>query len=307
LIFGAFTFLVWQGNQQDAGEEEIEANRSGFFEHLIWVPLGMAVIPAAIYMLSYAPFFGAGFTFSQWRELQYQMWYYHSHLKATHQYQSTWWQWPLAQRPVWYGVQYFDNGIVGNTYANGSPLLYWSFFGAVPYALILWWQREKYRQMLVLSIGFFGQWLPWALSPRIAYAYHFLPAAIFGILAVAVTIDDLWFLGERQKQEERIPLWPYAALGFLAILLANGLAIGKDATFRIALSVVLGVIFVGLGFLLGQSGDRIKSPRLTSWQYVAILYTVLLVGAFVFFYPIYSNWPLAKIEVDARMWLTSWR
>ncbi|MFN8542317.1 MAG: hypothetical protein U0232_33170 [Thermomicrobiales bacterium] len=92
---------------------------------------------------------------------------------------------------------------------------------------MLWWQREKYRQMLVLAIGFFGQWMPWALIPRIAYAYHFLPAAIFGILAVAVTIDDLWYLGERQKQDERVPLWPYAALGVVAIALGVGLAWGK--------------------------------------------------------------------------------
>lgn len=307
LLFGAFTFLVWQGNQQDASEEEQLLNRQGFIEHLIWVPLGMAVLPAAIYMLSYGPFFGAGFTLGQFKELQYQMWYYHSHLKATHQYQSTWWQWPLTQRPVWYGVQYFDNGIVGNTYANGNPLLYWSFFGAVPYALILWWQREKYRQMLVLSIGFFGQWLPWALVPRIAYAYHFLPAAIFGILAVAVTIDDLWYLGERQKQDDRVPLWPYAALGVIAILLGVGLAWGKDETFKLVLSIMLGVIFAAVGLAATQGGQRFRSLGLTNWKYIAIIYTAIIVAAFVFFYPIYSNWALAKVEVDARMWISSWR
>jgi dolichyl-phosphate-mannose--protein O-mannosyl transferase len=230
-------------------DEVREASRAGFLQHLIWVPIGMAVLPAAVYLFTYLPFFTAGFTFDQFKELQRQMYVYHTNLKATHQFQSAWWQWPLAQRPVWYGVEYFREGIVGNTYANGNPLLYWSFFAAVPYALVLWWQREQYRQMLVLAIGFFGQWLPWALVPRIAYAYHFLPAAIFGIIAVAVTVDDLWQLGERQIAERRRPIWQYAAIG----------------------------------------------------------YTIVIIAAFIFFYPIYTNWPLTKLEIDARMWFDSWR
>jgi dolichyl-phosphate-mannose-protein mannosyltransferase len=250
LLFGTFIALLWQGNQREASDEERQLSRQGLIQHLIWVPLGMAVLPAAIYMLTYVPFFTAGFTVDQFRELQWQMYNYHATLVAEHAYASKWWQWPLAQRPVWYGVDYrFGEGIVGNTYANGNPLLYWSFFAAVPYALILWWQREKYRQMLVLTIGFFGQWLPWALVPRIAYAYHFLPAAIFGILAVAVTLDDLWYLGERQAETRTPPIWRYVTIG----------------------------------------------------------YTLLLVGAFVFFYPIYSNWGMSKPWIDARMWFASWR
>ena len=230
-------------------EEGRAAYRAGFRQHLLWVPLFMAVLPAAIYMLTYGPFFGAGFSFQQFRDLQYQMYYYHSHLKDTHAYGSKWWQWPLTQRPVWYGVQYFSEGIVGYTYANGNPLLYWSFFAALPYALVLWWQRERYKELLVLAIGFFGQWLPWALVPRTAYVYHFLPAAIFGALAVAVTLNDLWELGDRQITAQRPPLWRYLAIGYI----------------------------------------------------------VAIVAAFVFFYPIYTNWPLNKAEFDARIWISTWR
>lgn len=246
MIRVAYLLIQWLTKRGEVRE----AARAGFLQHLIWVPLGMAVLPAAIYMFTYLPFFTAGFTIDEFRELQRQMYVYHTTLEATHQFQSAWWQWPLAQRPVWYGVDSrFAEGVVGNTYANGNPLLYWSFFAAVPYALLLWWQREKYRQMLVLGIGFFGQWLPWALVPRIAYAYHFLPAAIFGILAVAVTLDDLWQLGERQLAERRRPIWTYVAIG----------------------------------------------------------YTVVIIAAFIFFYPIYTNWPLTKPEIDARMWLDTWR
>jgi dolichyl-phosphate-mannose--protein O-mannosyl transferase len=46
--------------------------------------------------------------------------------------------------------------------------------------------------LTILTVGFFGQWLPWALSPRISFAYHFLPAVPFGTLAVAVVLARLW-------------------------------------------------------------------------------------------------------------------
>ena len=230
-------------------DEARQTSLAGFVQHLIWVPLGMAVVPAAVYMITYIPFFRAGFGWDLFRELQWQMYNYHSTLKATHAYQSAWWEWILARRPVWYGVKYEENGIVGYTYANGNPLLYWSFFAAVPYALLLWWQQEKYKQMLVLGIGFFGQWLPWALVPRIAYAYHFLPASIFGFLAVAVTLDDLWQLGERQIAAQRPPIWRYVAIG----------------------------------------------------------YTAVIVGAFIFFYPYYSGWPLTPDQFNMRLWFDKWR
>lgn len=240
-------YLLYQSLRAE-GEARM-ASRAGLVQHLIWVPLALAALPAAIYMASYIPFFGAGFSFDQFRELQWQMYNYHTTLKDQHPYGSKWWQWPLAQRPVWYGVEYLPDGRIGNTYANGNPLLYWSFFIAVPYTLAFWWQRERYRQMLVLAIGFFGQWLPWALIQRTAYVYHFLPAAIFGIIAVAITLDDFWQLGDGQVAAQRPPLWRYVAIGC----------------------------------------------------------TLVYVGAFIFFYPIYSNWPLTKPEFDARIWISTWR
>jgi dolichyl-phosphate-mannose--protein O-mannosyl transferase len=92
-------------------------------------------------------------------------------------------------RPVWYHVTR-EAGSVAHVYANGNPFLYWAFLPAV--AWVGWiWRRRHYPALIVLLIGFLGQWLPWALVPRIAYAYHFLPSAIFGCLAVAVCVADL--------------------------------------------------------------------------------------------------------------------
>ena len=62
--------------------------------------LYLVCVPA-IYLASYIPFFQAGYTSAQFVELQKQMWYYHTGLKATHPYSSKAWQWPMLTKAVW--------------------------------------------------------------------------------------------------------------------------------------------------------------------------------------------------------------
>ncbi len=202
-LYALFFSATGQTGPKKAGERLVQ--------HLIWVPLGLIALPLVVYLFSYLPFFLAGHTTDQLIELQRQMYYYHANLKATHAYQSTWFQWPAAWRPVWYSVTYGE-GVVANTYANGNPLLYWAFLPAVVYVTIRWW-ADRHPALPVLLIGFFGQWLPWALIPRIAYIYHFLPAAIFGILAVAVVVGELWEWGKRATAGRAL------AVGYVAVVL----------------------------------------------------------------------------------------
>jgi dolichyl-phosphate-mannose-protein mannosyltransferase len=167
------------------------------WQHLAWIAVGLVVIPLAIYLVSYIPFFLAGYDLPQFLELQRQILWYHTRLAATHGYHSYWWQWPLAARPVWYHVTY-GTETVANIYAQGNPILYWAFVPAVLWVAWRWW-RENRPALVVLLIGFFGQWLPWALVPRVAFMYHFLPAVPFGALAVAIVVFQLW-QGESWKR-----------------------------------------------------------------------------------------------------------
>ena len=197
LLVGAF--IAWQLYVHffsAAAQRVPRGAGEGLVQHLVWVPLALIALPLLVYLLSFVPFFLAGFSVDQLIELHRQMYWYHSNLKATHAYQSTWYQWPIAYRPVWYSVTYGEAGIAARTYANGNPLLYWTFLPAVCYVSARWW-ADRHPALPVLLIGFFGQWLPWALIPRIAYIYHFLPAAIFGIVAVAVVVGHLWEWGQQ--------------------------------------------------------------------------------------------------------------
>lgn len=131
------------------------------------------LIPLVIYFLCFIPFFMAGHTLAQWWELQRQMYYYHSHLNATHQYQSMAWQWPLLIRPVWFYVNYLKDS-VANIYNLGNPAVFWGGLVA------LFFSRNFY-----LLIFYFLLFSPFIFSPRIMFLHHYLPALPFLCLIIA--------------------------------------------------------------------------------------------------------------------------
>jgi len=200
--------LVRLGWESRRGGPEAAAARAGFRAHLLWVPLGLVALPAVVYLASYVPYFLVGFGWGDFVELQRQMYLYHTELDEPHEYYSRWWEWPLAIRPVWY---FLDRGADASAYiyANGNPLLYWAMLPAVWGLVVEWWRRHA--GLTVLLIGFFGQWLPWALSPRGAFAYHFLPSVPFGCLALGVLIVGAWRRGR---------WWRWLAAGYVVAVVA---------------------------------------------------------------------------------------
>ncbi len=188
---------------------KVRRDPAGLRAHLTWLPVGLGLIPVAVYLASYVPFFVAGHGAAQWVELQRQIFVYHTGLEATHRFQSAWWQWPLTLGPVWYWAKY-AGGTVAHVFANGNLTLHWLFLPAVSWLSVRWW-RTANPGIPVLLIGFFGQWLPWALSPRIAFAYHFLPAVPFGALALAVVVVGLIRRGG---------IWRVLAVAYLLIVVA---------------------------------------------------------------------------------------
>lgn len=143
-------------------------------------PLRYLLIAVATYILTFTPFITTGHTWEQWWELHRQMWYYHTHLVATHGYQSTPLQWIFGARPVWYWVEYGSNQL-SNIYVQGNPLILWT--GLV--ALILGVKglfKYPYSLFYILYAIFV---LPWIFSPRIMFYYHYLPSATFLCIILA--------------------------------------------------------------------------------------------------------------------------
>ncbi len=176
------------------------------------------IIPPVIYLLSYTPFFLLGHTPAQFIQLQQQMWWYHTGLKATHSYSSPWWSWPLNLYPVWYFVDYQGNKIA-NIFASGNPVIFWSGSIAILYSV---WEiiKKKSIKLLIIILGFFIFWLPWAISPRIMFLYHFSPCVPF----LSITLGY-----QLRKQKIILILLGLMVLSFIVIFpFLTGLPIPKE-------------------------------------------------------------------------------
>ncbi len=150
-----------------------------FFKNRSFSPKSIVIagrwllVAGLTYFISYAPFFFSNHTLSQFIELQKQMWSYHTHLQATHTYQSQPWQWVLGLRPVWYFTSH-PSSLQANIYAQSNPLFLW--LGLLSFLFL--------RFLLVL-IAYLSFLLPWLFSPRIMFFYHYLPSLPFLAIALA--------------------------------------------------------------------------------------------------------------------------
>lgn len=188
------------------------------WQELLGKTVLLGIVPILVYIASYAHMFALGFSWQFFWDVQQQMWWYHTNLVATHSYQSQPWQWLLDLRPVWMSVEYGDHGRA-NIYALGNPILLWSGLMAVAYAL--WRQLDRWSQgRWFLILSYFAFWVPWLISPRIMFFYHYFPSSVFLIALLAVSWQD-WRYSGTPPQQARRQLWLLAfivlAAGWLAI------------------------------------------------------------------------------------------
>lgn len=197
---------------------------AAIYTYLIFIPLLLKahqfrhiflflIIPALIYFLSYLPFFTLGHTPVQFIQLHQQMWWYHTHLKATHAYSSPWWSWPINLYPIWYFVDY-QKGSIANIFASGNPVVFW--LGSVAIMLtVLEVIKKKSINLIIILLGFFVFWLPWALSPRIMFLYHFSPSVPFLSLALGHQLNAA--LKDKINRKAVVACIILIFLGFIAI------------------------------------------------------------------------------------------
>lgn len=151
----------------------------------------LILIPPLIYLLSFSQFWLQGHTWQQFVDLHKQIYYYQTHLTATHSYQSAAWQWPLLTRPVWFHVDYQPE-TTANIYNLGNPIIFW--LGLIALIQGLSFTKLKDRPYGFLLISYLGLWLPFIASPRIMFLHHYLPA-----LSVLTIILAVWLAGFSKK------------------------------------------------------------------------------------------------------------
>ena len=146
-----------------------------------------AVIPFAVYLASYIPMFTTGHDVATFIEMQKQMWWYHTGLDATHPFTSPWYSWPILARPIWLYTSDLGGGKVSNIYATGNPVVFW--FGLFSVLLSTYFAvTEKNKKLAWVVFSYLIFFVPWALSPRIMFLYHYYPSVPFMAIATGYVL-----------------------------------------------------------------------------------------------------------------------
>lgn len=159
------------------------------------------VIPTVIYLGSYSQMFLMGKNFNHLIEMHKNTWWYQTNLTATHPAQSKPIQWFLNTQPVWIWVSY-DNWPTqrGDIYAIGNPALFWigdiaifvSLLAIVRYKGLKKKNSHDINKLAILIFAYGIVWLPWQLSPRIMFFYHYLPAVPLLTINLSYWLVKIW-------------------------------------------------------------------------------------------------------------------
>ncbi len=174
--------------------------------------LAFALLPAALYLLSYVPWMRQGHTVWETIRWQKDIWRYHADLTATHAYFSPWWTWPWLYRPTWY-FWWSGGSVVRGIVAIGNPAIWWVSIPAAAWAAVTG-VRWRDPRRLFAGAGFFFLYVPWGLSPRTLNFSHYLFEAIpYACLSLGIFLDRVW--------DGRHPLLPraYVALALALFIL----------------------------------------------------------------------------------------
>ena len=185
-----------------------KTNWNNLVNHGLLMVLTLGLLPLTIYLMSYGQMFLQGKGWSHFTKLHHQTWWYQTNLEATHTYQSQPWQWFLNLKPVWFHVNYLEGGSIANIYSIGNPAFH--FVGVIAVVLTILFlaigklnnQSDKKSEFLNwLLVTYFLIWLPWQISPRIMFYYHYTPAVPLLSIIIAYWLVKIWFIKADPKSD----------------------------------------------------------------------------------------------------------
>ena len=193
-------FRLWQVRFADARPAD-------FYGDDVWAAMtplktivALGVVPFLAYFASYVPqMIHAG---SMWEFVNShrRMFEILSGNAGTHPYSSGWYAWPRLTRPVWYLFEARDRGTPWSAQNPASAIL------ALPNPLILCageiaivattlaWLRARNMNAMIVTVGFWSQYLPWAIDPKgLEFSYYYFPP----LLCIGPALALILFRRER--------------------------------------------------------------------------------------------------------------
>lgn len=208
------------------------------------------LIPFAVYLASYAPWFSSETAVNRYevgQSIGPRQWYqppdairslwhytykaYHFHSTLTnangnhHPWESKPWTWPMSLRPVLYAID--NQNVPGCGAAScvkavmlvGTPAMWWLAVPVVFYAAWRMFVRRDWRYAVALT-GYGAGFLPWfADIDRQMYFFYAVPMAPFLVMMIALILGDILY-APRQNAERRT-LGLIVVSGYLAVVITN--------------------------------------------------------------------------------------
>jgi dolichyl-phosphate-mannose-protein mannosyltransferase len=157
----------------------------------------LGLVPLAVYALTFLPGLWMG-TFLRPSLVsehgligaQIEMLRLQSSVITPHTYMSTWPQWVLNTRGIWYLYEFADGAqrgvlLIGNplTMLAGLPALIWCAYAGIA--------RRKWA-MLACVVGYLVSLGLWVIAPKpVQFYYHYLMPSTFLLAALALALADL--------------------------------------------------------------------------------------------------------------------
>jgi dolichyl-phosphate-mannose-protein mannosyltransferase len=212
-----------------------------------WLPVWFAVVPAAVYVLSWTGWFATSYGFNRsgaalngghpastivaWLQYNKSMLGYGLGLQAYQAYKSNPLGWPVLTRPILFYSNCLPAG--GNcgrvptsteqeVLAIGTPLIWWGAVAALLVCLAWWLTRRDWRAGAVLA-GVAAGWLPWLWfywhDRRTEFFYYAVLFEPFLVIAIALCLGLI--LGPAQAGPNRRVAGAAVAGGYLLAVVAN--------------------------------------------------------------------------------------
>ncbi|HWA65235.1 MAG TPA: phospholipid carrier-dependent glycosyltransferase [Mycobacteriales bacterium] len=247
----------------------------------------MVLIPAAVYVASWAGWFASNSTYAYdhdlyvhhgqswlahdwavlhgWWEYQRAIWHYDVTLHAPHPYLSRPWGWLLLERPVAYyyqspsgcGAASCSQEVLG----IGNPALWWASIPALVVVTWIWVARRDWRAAAVIVTFAFG-YLPW----------------IFQELQVVNTDPACTPAGDCHRTMFLFYMLPNVPFMVLAVTMTLGLVIGRRTA---------------------------SDARRALGASAATSYLACVVVLFAFFYPVLAARNISSTAWHKRIWFSS--
>ncbi len=164
---------------------------------------------------------------------QKYMFNYHSQLTTRHAYESSWYEWPLSNRPMWFysGYNHPDSTMYGTISSFGNPAVWWVCFAGTLFLLFLT-LRGRFKlntEIFFMLCCLASSMLPWMLISRSVYIYHYfatVPTIIFMTVYVVKHYEDKFYYVPKEngvtlsKAAKAVPVYKFAWIAVVVILFA---------------------------------------------------------------------------------------